>query len=254
MDADADSSLTADTDDRLDVRLGGVDLFRFDGTAASLVNGYDFIGSITTAAPQLKAVGSDTNISLNLVPKGTGVGQIGGYTIPVVLDRDVTQTTVANTSVETTVYSFSVPANTLGSTRMLRLILMGDHLNNSGSEVTSVNVKFGSTTVAAYTQTYPTTSATRRAFYVCSEISAFNATNAQVAFTSFIQQPHGSPVGITGACTSVLQGTVGSYQFAEHCSVAEDSTGALTLAVTVTHDTANANISFRCNTVQLVLF
>jgi len=74
LDGDADTSLTADTDDRVDVRLGGVDLFRFDGTAASLVNGIDFIGAATSARPRVVVVGSDTNVGLALRPKGTGSG------------------------------------------------------------------------------------------------------------------------------------------------------------------------------------
>ncbi len=78
VDADADSTLTSDTDDRLDVRLGGVDLFRFDGTTASCVNGLDFTGTITTAGPIISAIGSDTNIEIILTPKGTGSVVLGG--------------------------------------------------------------------------------------------------------------------------------------------------------------------------------
>lgn len=74
LDADADTSITADTDDRLDVRLGGVDVFVFDGTTASTVNGLTFTGVITGARPRLSATGSDTNIGLALRPKGTGAG------------------------------------------------------------------------------------------------------------------------------------------------------------------------------------
>lgn len=86
MDGDADSSLTSDTDDRLDVRLGGVDLFRFDGTTASCTNGYDFVGSATTSDPQIKLVGGDTNVGLNIVPKGSGQLKVGGAVIGEISD------------------------------------------------------------------------------------------------------------------------------------------------------------------------
>lgn len=55
--------------------LFGVDEGATDGTN---VNYLDFVPNATTVAPALKSLGSDTNISLNLVPKGTGVIQVGG--------------------------------------------------------------------------------------------------------------------------------------------------------------------------------
>lgn len=72
MDADADSSITVDTDDRLDIELSGQDLFRFDGTVATPVNGLDFVASATGNSVQILAFGTDGNISINLVPKGSG--------------------------------------------------------------------------------------------------------------------------------------------------------------------------------------
>ena len=81
MDADADSNIRSSVDDRLDFTLGGVSLFRFDGTTASSVNGLDFLSSATLNAVRMSAVGSDTNISINLVPKGSGVVQINGVAV-----------------------------------------------------------------------------------------------------------------------------------------------------------------------------
>ena len=45
---------------------------------ATPVNGLDFVASATGNAVHVQAVGSDTNISLNLVPKGTGGIEIDG--------------------------------------------------------------------------------------------------------------------------------------------------------------------------------
>ena len=81
MDADADTNMRSSTDDRLDFTLGGVSLFRFDGTTASSVNGLDFISSATSNAVRVSAVGTDTNITINLVPKGSGTIQFNGATI-----------------------------------------------------------------------------------------------------------------------------------------------------------------------------
>ena len=71
LDADADTSITADTDDRIDFRLFAVDVFRMN-TVALAVNGIDFFSAATGGSPYLLAFGSDTNIHLDLRGKGTG--------------------------------------------------------------------------------------------------------------------------------------------------------------------------------------
>ncbi|KKL80560.1 hypothetical protein LCGC14_2003540 [marine sediment metagenome] len=59
LDSDADSHFTADTDDRLDLALAGVDLFRWNGTVATPVNGLDWVASATGVAVRVKATGTD---------------------------------------------------------------------------------------------------------------------------------------------------------------------------------------------------
>ena len=80
LDADGDTTLTADTDDRVDMALAGTDLFRWDGTTATPVTGIDWIAGATTVAPQIKATG-ETNVGINLVPAGTGKVTISGTEI-----------------------------------------------------------------------------------------------------------------------------------------------------------------------------
>lgn len=82
LDSDADTSITADTDDRIDFRLRGTDLFRLDGaTGGTTVNGLDFIASAAGSAVQIATVGSDAAIALNLVTKSTGELQWDGNKI-----------------------------------------------------------------------------------------------------------------------------------------------------------------------------
>lgn len=78
LDADADSYMVAATDDLVELYLSGTSLYRFDGTVASPVNALGFTASATGVATSINARGSDTNISINLVPKGTGTVNIGG--------------------------------------------------------------------------------------------------------------------------------------------------------------------------------
>ncbi len=70
LDADGDSGIVSDTDDRIDLKTQGVDTFRFDGSVGSLVNGIDFTGSATGVAVTIQPQGTDTIIDLSIIPKG----------------------------------------------------------------------------------------------------------------------------------------------------------------------------------------
>lgn len=72
LDADADSSLAAGTDDILTLTLQAFAAFVFDGDVASPVNGISFFSSATGVAPSIVPHGSDANISLTIGAKGTG--------------------------------------------------------------------------------------------------------------------------------------------------------------------------------------
>jgi hypothetical protein len=54
LDEDADTSITVDTDDRIDFEVGGQDIVRFDATAGSPVNGIDIIAGQAGAAPTIQ--------------------------------------------------------------------------------------------------------------------------------------------------------------------------------------------------------
>lgn len=96
LDGDADTSITADTDDRIDFRMQGQDLVKFDGTATTAVNGFTLLASATGSPVQLQGQGSDTNIGITVKPKGDGAILLdatttGGVDIdgaPLILDAD----------------------------------------------------------------------------------------------------------------------------------------------------------------------
>ena len=69
LDVDDDTTLTADIDDRVDLRIGGVDCFQFLGTVGA------------TVPPSITMAGSNT--SLNVVPSGTGGLLVSGEEIGV---------------------------------------------------------------------------------------------------------------------------------------------------------------------------
>ncbi len=59
----------------------GVPLFQATATT-SAVNNVQFVNSATGVSPQIKSVGSDTNIGLALTPKGTGLIALNNGTDP----------------------------------------------------------------------------------------------------------------------------------------------------------------------------
>ena len=92
LDSDGDTSIHSSTDDRIDFKLASVDIVRFN-TVASAVNGLDVTGSATGTAIILAAFGTDTDIDININPKGTG---------NVVLGNPLLGTSMATTTETTT--------------------------------------------------------------------------------------------------------------------------------------------------------
>ena len=73
LDGDGDTSWTSDTDDIIHGRLQGTDLFILNGATASAINGIQWTFSAASADVILSTQGSDSNIDLDIQPKGTGV-------------------------------------------------------------------------------------------------------------------------------------------------------------------------------------
>lgn len=146
-----------------------------------------------------------------------------------VQDRDVTAQTVTNTTTETAVYSYSVPGNTLGSTKRLRLHA-NMHIASAGGQVT-IRVKWGSASLTAVNAGFTTTGDSWR---LDAEVTALNSTSSQdfnatcVTTTAF----QGGPIRTTAS---------------------EDSTAAKTLQITVEWSAADPANQFTCDTVVLEL-
>ncbi len=98
LDSDKDSSFTMDTDDLLELKINSKDLFRWDGRATTPVNGLDWVASATGVDVAINAAGDDTNVSIDLVPKGTGTFKVKG--VPLALDG-VRRAAAANVTART---------------------------------------------------------------------------------------------------------------------------------------------------------
>lgn len=102
LDADGDTSITADTDDQIDFRIGGTDRASLKSACAGIVQ---------------------------------------------MLDRDVTIASISASAVETTVYTYSLPASALGTNSGVRVTAHVD-TTTAGTDVWTFRLKYGSTTLA----------------------------------------------------------------------------------------------------------
>ena len=166
-----------------------------------------------------------------------------------IIDRDLTENDIVNTAAETTLYTFTIPAATLGTTGILRVSIKGDYFNNSGSSRTlQLKVKYGSTTLWDETSGVIGVNANRRAFTFDFLLAAINSTSAQLANGIFALSTGGAANTGIGAMAGFS-----TVDVAFQGTSAEDSTGALALDVTVTHPVADASLSMRAKIMAIEL-
>ena len=77
LDGAGNSGILSDTANRIDLKLQGVDLFRFDGSAVSVANGLDLTASADGTDVTITAQGS-TNVSIDIQPRGMGAVLVDG--------------------------------------------------------------------------------------------------------------------------------------------------------------------------------
>jgi hypothetical protein len=162
------------------------------------------------------------------VPAGSGAG-IFALTYSKNLDTSVATATISNSAVETTIYSYSVPGNTLSTNKILKIIVSGTYLNNSGANRTvTVRLKYGATTIISAVTGNIGTSATTGEFYYVFYLNAAGATNSQEAT---FEGRHTS-----GGGTALTFGDTGT--------AAIDSTSAQTLLVSAQLSAATATQTY----------
>lgn len=155
-------------------------------------------------------------------------------------DRSSSTTTVSNTTTETSVYSYSVPADALGSTGALRVTLFGTYTNTSGSNRTvTVKIKLGSTTLYQDVTGNLSSNTDSRAV----QFSFLLMNTASASSQKLTGNLRFGNAGATTSGTGNL-GTTATTDAPIYGSASEDTTSAKTLNVTVTHSSAATTISF----------
>jgi hypothetical protein len=175
----------------------------------------------------------------------THVHGVGGVTA-IVLDTPTATIDIVNTTTETDLYNFSVPGATLGTTGGLRLHLLLDYLNNTGSNrQATIRIYLGSTLICTFTDTMGF-SADRAAMIIEAWVFAKGATNSQIGMGRFMKNDPGSIASGGGTA-----GTTRELEIAGNNAMAEDSTAARTLRVSWAHSAADALLSVRRLTARL---
>jgi len=141
------------------------------------------------------------------------------------LDTDSSAVSVSNTITETTIYSYTVSANELGTNKIVNGIIQGTYLNNSGANRTvRVRVKYGATTILDKTSGNLAANASTGNFQIQFYLANQNATNVQEAYM----------------ICSFESGANVSVNFDDRGVAAIDSTSSQSLVVTVTLSAATA--------------
>lgn len=136
-----------------------------------------------------------------------------------VLDIEATDFATVG-AVPNTVYSFSVPGGTLSTVNALQITLVGDMAG--GTNATDVTFVYGATTIASFTEAPPNDPTN---YTIIATLTADDATGAQDG--------------------SILMEAGDSVNDSGFGSATEDSTGALTISVTVDTNDAGQTYTMR---------
>lgn len=154
-----------------------------------------------------------------------------------VLDRDGTNYSADNTTTETTVYTHSVPANTIGTNKLLHIKMTGRYKQGDAATRTETfRLKFGTTTVAVAHKDVPDTDnyiGYVGNFYLVGD----GSTSAQLGWFH----------------VSLEENVNGHTSWIGYGTSSKDSTTALDIEVTFQHDTASTQMVFDTDISHLTL-
>ena len=160
--------------------------------------------------------------------------------------RKTTEKDIVNTTTETDLLNgeVTVAAGVMSTNKMLRAVLVGDYLNNSGSQPNqTVKIKLGATDLWVGTVTAAAVQAARRAWRI-----EFTVANLASASSQFMEGAlvigEGTPT--TGVGNVGAGGSPSRYgEIGTNGTTAVNTGNAALLEVTVTHAVAHASLSWR---------
>lgn len=170
-----------------------------------------------------------------------------------VYDRVTAQIDVVSSIAETTIYTKSIGAGHMSTDRMLRFTLIGDYLDNAGTTNITFRIKFGGTTIVAFTTaTSIPQDADRQPFELEFKMANLNSASVQFLKGSHTTLTAAAAAGLSSAGIFNQPGD-GRVNFATAGTVAINTASAQTLVVTAQHASSDANISLRRHYAMLEL-
>lgn len=189
---------------------------------------------VATKLADIVEAGKISGAALTLLgntPSGAGV--LPGVNAPAashLLEMITTAVSVSNTITETDLLSVSIPANTLGTGNAVRVrMLISNFTTNPTNGEITLRFKYGGTTIVTAADMQDDTGNSKG--WIEFILAASGATNTQDGYTI-----------IWAGREDISTDTNTAHGFQSDVGTAtEDSTGALTIAVSAQHDFANAS-------------
>lgn len=229
-------------------------------------NAYDALSPTTTAGDIVYRNVAGDNVRLAIGPNGYVLGVVSGLPawIPapagggggggggssVTLHRNASVVDIVNTAAETNIFSFTIPAGTIGNTGLVKIIVTGSYLNNSGSDDQyDIRLKLGGTTIWQDSSGTQSTSANRRPVYLELYIKNNNSASSQKVGGTFVNgNAVLGDVGISDISDDEIRGESPIVTSASINTAAD-----AVLALTIDHQDAHANISFQADIASVEL-
>jgi hypothetical protein len=161
-----------------------------------------------------------------------------------VLAREVTLINIVSSAAETDIFNQTVAANRMETNRMLRLTIVGDFLNNSGSTSSpTIKVKVGGTTIYDDATAALASGANRFPVRMTFEFGMQNANNTMhLSGVVGIGNAGGATTGIGNLATD--ESNVDA-EISSGGTFTQATTSSFAVQVTWTNSASDANISFR---------
>ena len=159
------------------------------------------------------------------------------------LDANGTQLDVVSTASDTVIYTNVIGGGTLKTDGALRLLLLGDYKNSSGTGKTfTLTVTFGSTIMYKDATGSFTSTANRAPMHIDLYLSAADSPSAQT-LSGFVTE--GDRFG--AVTTGIGDLATAAGVFGVGGTAAEDTSVNKTLEVKLQHSASDANVSYRRN-------